>query len=96
MDNTAEEREIDNLAVLVVYTLLEETSSSESDSSHSENDNLLLHASAALIDRRPIPNIGSFYDIITNYDDQEFRRHFSVHDEKLSELVLMHIFFIIS
>ena len=96
MDNTAEEREIDNLAVLVVYTLLEETSSSESDSSDNENDNLLLHASAALIDRRPIPNIGSFYDIITNYDDQEFRRHFSVHDEKLSELVLMHIFFIIS
>ena len=60
---------MDNTAALVVNTLLEETSSSESDSSDSEDDNLPLHASAALIDRRPIPNIGSFYDIITNYDD---------------------------
>ena len=66
---------MDNPAVLVVYALFEETSSSENDSSDSKNedDNLLLHASAALIDRRPIPNIGSFYDVITNYDDQEFR-----------------------
>jgi hypothetical protein len=45
---------MDNTAALVVYTLLEGTSSSESDSSDSDNedDNLLLHASAALIDRR--------------------------------------------
>ena len=69
---------MNNPAALVVYVLFEETSSSESDSSDSENedDNLLLHDSAALIDRRPIPKLGSFYDIITNYDDQEFRRHF--------------------
>ena len=87
---------MDNPAAVVVYALFKETSSSESDSSDSEDDNLLLHASAALIDRRLIPNIGSFYDIITNYDDQEFCRHFSIHNEKLSELVLMHIFFIIS
>jgi hypothetical protein len=38
--------------------LFEETSSSESDSSDNEDDNLLLHASAALIDRRSIPKIG--------------------------------------
>jgi hypothetical protein len=82
---------MDNPATPVVYALFEETSSSDS-----ENDNLLLHSSAALIDRRLTPEIRSFYDIITNYDDQEFRRHFSVHNEKLSELVLVHIFFIIS
>ena len=75
--------------ILLIVKMFEETSSSESDSSDSEDedDNLLLHASAALIDRRPIPNIGSFCDIINNYDDQEFLRHFSVHNEKLSELV---------
>jgi hypothetical protein len=52
---------MDNPATPVVYALFEETSSSDS-----ENDNLLLHSSAALIDRRLTPEIRSFYDIITS------------------------------
>ena len=53
---------MDNPATPVVYALFQETSSSDSEN---EDDNLLLHSSAALIDRRLIPEIGSFYDIIT-------------------------------
>jgi hypothetical protein len=37
---------------------------------------LLLKTAVAMIERRAIPKIGSFIDIVLSYDNQEFRTNF--------------------
>jgi hypothetical protein len=45
-------------------------------SEDSDDEALLLKTAVAMIERRAIPKIGSFVDIVLSYDNQEFRRNF--------------------
>ena len=45
-------------------------------SENSDDEALLLKTAVVMIERRAIPKIGSFVDIVLSYDYQEFRRNF--------------------
>jgi hypothetical protein len=45
-------------------------------SEDSDDEALLLKTVVAMMERRAIPKIGSFVDIVLSYDNQEFRRNF--------------------
>jgi hypothetical protein len=45
-------------------------------SEDSVDEALLLKTAVAMIERRAIPKIGSFIDIVLSYDNQEFRTNF--------------------
>jgi hypothetical protein len=63
------------MIILTVCTqYIGESSSSSSDESSEDSDDeaLLLKTAATMIERRAIPKIGSFVDIVLSYDNQEF------------------------
>ena len=45
-------------------------------SEDSDDDALSLKTAVVMIERKAIPKIGSFVDIVVSYDYQEFRRNF--------------------
>ena len=48
----------------------------ESDDNDDGDNELIMHVCNILTERRDIPRIGSYLDVIMKYDDQEFRRNF--------------------
>jgi hypothetical protein len=67
--------ETEDMIILTVCTqYIGESSSSSSDESSEDSDDeaLLLKTAATMIERRAIPKIGSFVDIVLSYDNQEF------------------------
>jgi hypothetical protein len=48
----------------------------ESDDNDDGDNELIMHVCNILTERRDIPRIGSYLDVIRKYDDQEFRRNF--------------------
>ena len=52
------------------------SSSEESDDNDARDNELIMHVCNILTERRDIPRIGTYLDVVMNYDDQEFRRNF--------------------
>ena len=67
--------ETEGMVIITVCTQYfgENSSSSSNESSEDSDDEaLLLKTAATMIERRAIPKIGSFVDIVLSYDNQEF------------------------
>jgi hypothetical protein len=68
----------DQNAVLFL-SIFDDSSSSfseESDENDDGDNELIMHVCNILTERRDIPRIGTYLDVIMNYDNQEFRRNF--------------------
>ena len=67
----------DQNAVLFLSIFYDSSSSSSEESDDNDDrDNELMHVCNKLTERRDIPRIGTYLDVVMNYDDQEFRRNF--------------------
>ena len=68
----------DQTAVLFL-SIFDNSSSSSSEESYDNDDRdneLIMHVCNIITERRDIPRIGKYLDVVMNYDDQEFRRNF--------------------